>query len=288
MVEVKWIKIVTNLFDNRKIKQIRKMPEGDAIIVVWLQILCLAGQVNDNGMVIFSKDVPYTEEMLATEFDRPINIVRLALVTFEKFGMIEIIDDILLVSNWEKYQSTEKLEKLREQTRKRVAKHRQKQVCNVTGNADVTQCNAIDREEDIDIDKEIDIDRSINTSMSVGTDVVSATFNRIDYNSLLNYWNINSKLKEITAITDKRKGNINARFKEYGLESIYKVIDNCGNSSFIRGHNSRNWMADFDWVFKPNNFIKVLEGNYLDKSPNDFNDIEERAKKVKDFFSISG
>ena len=102
MAEVKWIKLSTDLFSNRKIKQIRKLPEGDAIVGVWVQILCLAGQINDNGMVYFSKDIPYTEEMLAVEFDRPVNIIKMALATFENFKMLEVVDNILLVSNWEK------------------------------------------------------------------------------------------------------------------------------------------------------------------------------------------
>lgn len=172
-MEVKWIKLVTTLFDNRKIKQIRKMPEGDTILVIWFQILCLAGISNENGYIIFSKDIPYTEEMLSIEFDRPLNIVRLALATFEKFKMIEIVDNILLVSNWEKYQSVDKLEKIRTQTRERVANYRaksKKSICNVTCNADVTQCNAID----IDIDKELDIDIDKNIDININNNCIYA------------------------------------------------------------------------------------------------------------------
>lgn len=130
MAEVKWIKLAADMFDNRKIKQIRKMPDGDALIVIWLQILCLAGQVNNNGLVYFSQDIPYTEEMLAVEFDRPVNTIRLALQTFEGFGMIEIVNSILLVSNWERYQSADKMAALREYNRekKREQRTRQKQV----------------------------------------------------------------------------------------------------------------------------------------------------------------
>jgi hypothetical protein len=62
--------------------------------------------------------------MLANELRRPLNTVRLALNTFQHFGMIEIVDDILHLSSWEKYQSTDKLAEIREQTRKRVADHR--------------------------------------------------------------------------------------------------------------------------------------------------------------------
>lgn len=160
MNEVKWIKIDTQIFDNRKIRQIEKMPEGDAIIVIWFKLLCLSGCINDGGLIYFTKELPYTDEMLSTEFGRPLQIVRLALTTFQKFGMIELIDDVLYISSWEKYQNIEGLEKIREQTRKRVARHRESKIlelpehCSVTCNVTETQSNATDIDKEIEIDKE--------------------------------------------------------------------------------------------------------------------------------------
>lgn len=126
-MEVKWIKLSSDLFDNRKIKQIRKMPDGDAIIVIWFQILCLAGNQGSKGLVFFSNDIPYTEEMLAVEFDRNINTIRLAIATFIKFGMIEIVNDFILISNWEKYQSADKIEGIREYNREKKREQRERQ-----------------------------------------------------------------------------------------------------------------------------------------------------------------
>lgn len=148
MADVKWIKLQTDIFDHRKIRHIETMPEGDAIIVIWLNILCLAGNSNRDGMIYFTEEIPYTEEMLVTEFRRPAKTVQLALMTFRKFGMIETIDDIICISNWEKYQSADKLAAIREQTRLRVEKHRNKKaVCNaktVTQALHVTDGNAIE------------------------------------------------------------------------------------------------------------------------------------------------
>lgn len=164
MAEIKWIKIATEIFDNKKIKMIEAMPEGDAIIVIWFKILMLAGKTNDYGYVYFAHDIPFTDQMLATFFNKPLTIVQLALNTFVKFHMIEIVDDVILVSNWEEYQNIEGMEKIREQTRKRVAKHRESKrlekgidECNVTGNVTVTHGNATDIDKDID--KELDKDK---------------------------------------------------------------------------------------------------------------------------------
>lgn len=64
MAEVKWIKIATEIFDNKKIRLIESMPDGDALIVVWFKLLMLAGKTNDGGMVYFTKDIPFTDQML--------------------------------------------------------------------------------------------------------------------------------------------------------------------------------------------------------------------------------
>lgn len=161
MAEIRWIKLATNLFDNRKIRQIEMLPEGDSIIVIWVKLMCLAGVVNDGGLVYFTRDIPYTDEMLAAEFSRPLNIVRLALSTFQRFGMIDIVDDIIRLSSWEKYQNVEGMDRVREQTRRRVAAHRERQKLLAAGSVScsvtVTDGNGtdIDKDKDKEIDKEI-------------------------------------------------------------------------------------------------------------------------------------
>ena len=90
MADVKWIKIATDIFDNRKIEQIEALPEGDSIIVIWFKLLCLAADVNDSGQVYLTKDVPYTDVMLAVAFDRPLITVQMALSTFEQFQWLYV------------------------------------------------------------------------------------------------------------------------------------------------------------------------------------------------------
>lgn len=166
MADIKWVKICTDLFDDEKIILIESLPKADTIIVIWMKLLCLAGKQNNNGVFLFNEKIPYNEEMFSKVFRKNINIVRMALKTFERFGMIEIVDKVVTIPNWEKHQSIDKLEHLREQGRVRVAKHREKQkqlasngnadatlVCNVTEPLPLTQGNAVeeDKEEDIDI-----------------------------------------------------------------------------------------------------------------------------------------
>ena len=154
MAEVKWIKIATDLFDDEKIMLLEAMPDGDSIIVIWFKLLTLAGKQNNSGVFMFSDRIPYTEEMLATIFRRPLATVRLALNTFEQFGMIEIVEDTITIPNWEKHQSLEKLERLKEQNRARVKKCREKQkrLCN----ADVMVTDHYSNGTDTDKDKDLE------------------------------------------------------------------------------------------------------------------------------------
>lgn len=164
MSEIKWIKITTDIFDDEKICLIDALPDHDAILVIWFKILALAGKHNRNGLLMMSDKVHYTDEMLATIFRRPLNTVRMALGIFEQFGMVEIIDGIIALPNWEKHQNIDGMEKIKTQTRNRVARYREKQknlaLGNVTCNVTVTESNAI--EEDRDKDKELDKDKNIN------------------------------------------------------------------------------------------------------------------------------
>lgn len=124
MAEIKWIKLSVNMFDDEKIKLIRTMPEGDTIALIWVQILCLAGKINDGGWVYMGQNLAYSDEMLAAILNHPLNVMRIALQTLEQFGMIDITSDGKIdVLNWEKHQSTDKMNRIANQNRERQQKH---------------------------------------------------------------------------------------------------------------------------------------------------------------------
>ena len=172
MADVKWIKITTDMFDNKKIKYIRKMPEGNNIVLIWVMLLTMAGNCNANGMIFLTENIPYTTKMLADELGFEENIIIMAVNILEKLNMVLTDDDVLRIPGWEEHQNVEGMERIREQTQKRVQKHREKQKLlasqtsdaaeiqnnapdnvavtesNVTCNVTVTKGNAVEREEE--------------------------------------------------------------------------------------------------------------------------------------------
>lgn len=75
-------------------------------------------------------------------------------------------------------------------------------------------------------------------------------------------------IKPISKITEKRKSAVRARLREFGKDAIATVIRKAAASDFLNGKNNRCWTADFEWLFRPNNFPKVLEGNYDNRDNN--------------------
>lgn len=293
MAEVKWIKIVTDIFDNKKIKQIEKIPNGDTILVIWFKLIVLAGVTNDDGLVYITDEIPYNSETLSNEFNKPLNEIKIALDIFQKFKMIEIIDDFIRLKNWQQYQNTDGLEKIREQTRLRVQKHRENQrlllenkECNVTRNVTVTQSNA----PRIRIENK---NKNKNIFNNLSNDKL--------FVPLIEKWNelpdTISKISTLKKNTQRYK-MLSQRINEYGSVKILEAIEQIKRSSFLLGKNDRGWTITFGWFVRPNNFVKVLEGNYTDKKIQKGNftkgkyieqqDIlteEEKAERLKNDYS---
>ena len=280
--EVKWIKVVTDIFDDEKILLIESLPEADSIIVCWFKILCLAGKQNNSGVLMLSDRIPYTEEMLASIFRRPLQTVRLALTTFEKFGMIEILNGVVTIPNWEKHQSLDAYEKKKERDRLYQASRREKQRLLSEKSSDSrmtdgdTSLEVVGTDIDIDLDKESDKDLDISVQEPVDEPpyipppVLEASIQppafvlkAEDTRKIMDAWNSLGlqTVKKIDPETDRGK-MLRKRVKDYGLDAVLQAIENIRQSSFLMGKNDRGWEITFDWFVKPNNFPKVLEGNY--------------------------
>lgn len=229
MAEVKWIKITTDIFDDEKILLIESLPDSYAIITVWFKLLCLAGKQNNSGVFMMGR-IAYTEKMLATIFRMKESTVTMALQTFEQFGMVEIVDGVITIPNWEKHQSLDKMQQAREQTRQRVAKHREKQKqlaggngCNAPCNADVTPT---DIEEDIDIDKDIDKEY---ISMSKSTPKKPIKHKHGEYNNVL--------------LTDDELFKLQEEYQDWQdrIERLSSYIASTGKAYKSHYATIRNW-----------------------------------------------
>ena len=150
--KVEWVKITIDMFDNRKIKYLRKLPEGNSIVLIWIMLLTMAGRCRANGMIFLTENIPYTTKSLADELGFDENIVKFALAAFESLDMVQTNPDtILQINGWEEYQKDDEIERIREQTRIRVKEHRERKkqqgLPEPEGNAQL--CEGSTPEEDV-------------------------------------------------------------------------------------------------------------------------------------------
>ena len=158
MAEVKWVKLTTDMFDNRKIKHLRRLPEGNNIVLIWVMLLTMAGRCNSGGMIFLTENIPYTPKMLADELDFEEATVTLALKALEQLDMIVTENGVFTIAGWEEYQNIEGMEKIREQNRLRQKKWYDRQKAlddpNAKPNVRLTLPNAIEEEKEEDKEKE--------------------------------------------------------------------------------------------------------------------------------------
>ena len=169
MADVKWIKITTDIFDDEKILLIESMPDAYAIITCWFKLLCLAGKQNNSGVFLMGR-IPYTDKMLATIFRMNELTVTMALKTFEQFGMIEIVDGVITIPNWNKHQTLDAYEKKKQRDRLYQAERRANQRALVAKSSDESSDTSADSSSYVvvseeDKDKEEDIDKEIYISV---------------------------------------------------------------------------------------------------------------------------
>ncbi|WP_436894980.1 phage replisome organizer N-terminal domain-containing protein [Mammaliicoccus sciuri] len=239
MAEVQWIKLKVGMFDDSKIKYIEALPERDTIITIWVKLLTLAGKYNEQGFIMLSENLPYNEEMLANEFNRPLNSVRLALQTFEKLGMIEQTQGVIKISNWEKHQSLESRSRHNEKNRLRQKRYRERQK-DLT--LPVTLRNGT--EEEIEEEKEIEEKKK----------------EQIPYKKIIEHLN-NKTGKKYSYKASGNQRLIKARYNEdYKLEDFIKVIDVKVDEWL--NNSEMNMYLRPETLFKSSNFDKYLNQEF--------------------------
>ena len=200
---VQWIKLKVGMFDGNSFKKIKRAMIGgvsyrDKLTSVWFELMDLAGKSNSNGYLIDNNEIPYhTFEDIAIMIDRETEEVELCMQFFIKERMVEIIDNIYCLSNFEKYQCIEGLEKIREQKRISQAKWRERKSQGLIGKNNVD--STVDSTQHL---------LSISNSIS----------------NIFNYWNSKDIIKH-KELTKERQQTIDKALKKYSEEDIMKYID---------------------------------------------------------------
>ena len=303
MAEMQWIKLRIDMFDDEKIKIIQSMPDGDALLVVWIRLIALAGKCNANGLVLVEDEFPYTDEMLSVIFNKPLQTVKLALMTFEKFRMIESTTKGIYITNFDKHQNIEGMDRIREQNRIRKQRERERKKAllleelpsgaaavppsgigennNVTSpsrdiSREVTQQREEEEKEEEYINISSDEDILSGPADETPDPVPDSGRIRIDYQHIMtDFHDTCIDLPTIRAMSEARKKKIRTLLNEFDklkiwpdvtmYDRIHRLFEMAQDSDFLSGRNGRWGGCSFDWLINKTNALKVLEGTYANK-----------------------
>lgn len=248
-----WLKLKEDFFDETYIKALRKMPAGDAMVIVYLKMQLKS--LRTEGIMKYQYILPNQAEEIAISIDEDPIIVGSTIEALKRINIVEMWDNETLYM-----AAMQELIGSESSVAARVRKHRAIKE-SLHSNVIETKCNT-EKEIELDTEKEIELESEITIDTPNGD---CGQRPRIDYELIRNSWN-NLGITQVTKITpsSSRCKSINARVREYGIDNVLKAISMVKESDFLMGYKT-DFVITFDWLFKQKNFPKVLEGNYTNK-----------------------
>ena len=245
-----WLKLKEDFFEEDTLAWLEEQTNGKEYCLFYLK-LCLKS-LKTNGILIRNVGqilIPYDVKKLGEITKTDIDTVTVAMELFKKIGLIQILDngEIYITQLEQMVGSETKWAKYKKKEREL------KKLDNVQLLSNINPKN-VHTDIEKDIEKDIEIE--------VSTTKVALIPKHLE--CIVIAWN-NLNLSTIKSIQNTRLKLLNARIKDYGIDGVLQAINNIKESSFLKGQNNKNWTITFDWLIKPSNFIKVLEGNYTDK-----------------------
>lgn len=276
-----WLKLPDNFFEDKSIKKLRRIAGGDTYTIIYLKMLLKS--LKDNGKIYYDGIEESVAEEIALELDEDADNVLVTINFLKRYGLLKESGDDVMLTQIPTMVGSESA--AAERMRRSREKKKVESIESDGSQPDAIECNDVAKKRNnvtpelhhgyVEIEKEIEKSKEIEVEIdtekrerdrvdiTVSKDTVCPT----DVERVMSEWNalgINS-LKYIKPGTN-RQALLKARINEYGIDSVLEAISNIKRSSFLRGQNQRGWLITFDWFIKPNNFLKVLEGNYDDKS----------------------
>lgn len=269
-----WLKLPRNFFDKHYIKALRRkkhedFPEVFGNMLVLFYVWMLAESIDHSGCLRYSESKPYDAETLSDVSDFPLHFVTLALPIFTELELVVTErDGTLFLPKSAKMIGSESAsaQRVREHRERKKAEQEKSETVEkpekTAESYNVTQSNEAKPESNIE-SKSIE-----NKSIDIITDSKESVC-RTEVQRVVDAWNslgdIGIKGVSKMSSTSKRYKSLVARIKEYGSDKVIEAIESIRDSDFLRGKNRTGWTITFDWFMLPNNFPKVLDGNYANQ-----------------------
>ena len=262
-----WLKLPENFFRQKAIKKLRRIAGGDTYTVIYLKMLLLA--LKQEGKLFFEGVEDDFCDELALDLDEEPDNVKITIQFLIAQGLMqECADNEYILPECTNLTGSE------DPSAARVRAYRSRKALQC--NADVTECNVAvtscntEKEKSKEKKKNTEDRGEAKTEGTISDEIVCQTQSvSLDVKEVAEAWNnlqslgIKRVSKMITTCT--RYKSLSARIREHGKDKVLEAIENIKASNFLQGMNDKGWVITFDWFVKPNNFVKVLDGNYSNR-----------------------
>lgn len=116
--DVFWIRLFCAEFNDPRWLAIEQMPDPDAVQIIYVRMLMLAGRSNADGLLLLHESLPYDVTTLSAVLRRSVPVVQFALATLERFKFIEMVDNVIAITAWNQLQATGELAKIADRREK--------------------------------------------------------------------------------------------------------------------------------------------------------------------------
>ena len=262
-----WIKLKESFMTSDAVDFLMGQPDGANYVVLY-QMLCLK-TINTGGKLerhIGEVIIPYDEAKIQRDTKWfSIDTVRVALNLYKALGLVYADNEgALCLTDHENLvgSETDYAEKNRRQRAQQALPYRHIVSADVSRN--VSENVSTDIEIDIrDRDKEIEIEKDIDT----GTLSDESVCRPEDVRRVVEAWNSIGlqTVRKVPPANTKTGQMLRARIKEYGIGSVLEAVEMVKDSDFLMGKGNKGWTCSLDWFVRPNNFPKVVNGNYANR-----------------------
>lgn len=256
-----WLKLYNDFFSSKRIKRLRSLAGGDTYTIIYLKMQLKA--LKDDGYLYFDDVMDDFAEELALDIDENADDVRVTIQYLSRVGLLESSENGK--EYFLPYVQTCIGSETASAQRVRNYRARKKEQEALPCNTDETPMKQVETKCNTEIEKEKELETDIEKNKY---QLIADMYN----NTCVSF-------PRLTKLSDSRKKAIGARLKKYSLEEIQRVFDLAEKSDFLKGNNSRNWNANFDWLMNDANMAKVLDGNYTNKprsqTQNNFSGVDD-------------
>ena len=248
-----WLKLYDDFFTSKRIKKLRSIAGGDTYTIIYLKMQLKA--LKTDGFLYFDGVMSDFAEELALDIDESVEDVKVTINYLMSVGLLETNDG-------EEYKlpfldnciGSETAHTQRQRDYIKRKKERELLAQASQNDANVTQMLQVG---DVEIEKDIETEKEKDNNKTQKAQEILDLYHKTC-----------PSLPKVLKLTDKRIKLVNARLKEYTIEQITDVFEKAEASDFLK-NGSGTWKgADFEWILNPNNFIKIMEGNYKNKTEN--------------------